>query len=234
MPRCDLTGQQLSSTAAHVVELSSCLPAFYQLLAFSMSIGFHPYTQLPGSPLSCQPATDLWLVPATCARTCNIENASFVAWKISIYKKCCDWLAQVHDLEQQLHDANSNHQALAASNKQLEQQTQSLSEQLQTAQQACQEAQTQLREQQAAFEEESAAMHTLASRHKEERASLESDKQTLNASIQELTRVAEVRLLLPCVCVQTTHVACDACKEFLLCVPAVNTKWAKVRCRITL
>lgn len=99
-------------------------------------------------------------------------------------------------MQQHLHDAGSRNQALAASNKQLEQQTQSLSEQLQAAQQACQEAQTQLRDQQAAFEEESAAMHTLASRHKEERASLESDKQTLNASIQELTGVAEVRFLL--------------------------------------
>lgn len=138
-------------------------------------------------------------------------------------------MAQVHDLEQQLHDANSNHQALAASNKQLEQQTQNLSEQLQTSQQACQEAQTQLRDQHAAFEEESAAMHTLASRHKDERASLENDKQTLNASIQELTRVAEVRLLLSFVSLHATHVACDTCMQFLLCVPAVNTSLAEVR-----
>lgn len=38
-------------------------------------------------------------------------------------------------------------------------------------------------------------MHNLASRHKEERASLEKDKQNLDASIQELLRTAEVRLL---------------------------------------
>lgn len=98
-------------------------------------------------------------------------------------------------MEQQLHDANSNNHAMAATNKQLEQQKQSLSEQLQTAQQACQEAQKQLQEQQAAFEEESASMHNLASRHKEERASLEKDKQNLDASNQELLRTAEVGLL---------------------------------------
>lgn len=98
-------------------------------------------------------------------------------------------------MEQQLHDANNNNLAISAANKHLEQQRQSLSEQLQTAQQACQEAQTQLRDQQAAFEEESASLHNLASRHKEERASLEKDKQNLDASIQELLRTAEVRTI---------------------------------------
>ena len=105
------------------------------------------------------------------------------------------YAAQVHNMEQQLHDANNNNLAMTASNKQLEQQRQSLSEQLQTAQQACQEAQTQLRDQQAAFEEESASMHNLASRHKEERVSLEKDKQNLDASNQELLRTAEVRIV---------------------------------------
>ena len=77
-------------------------------------------------------------------------------------------------MEQQLHDASSRCEALSSSNKQLEQQNQTLAEQ------------------KAAFEEESAFLHTLASRHKEERVSLENDKQNLNALNQELTRKAEV------------------------------------------
>jgi len=52
--------------------------------------------------------------------------------------------------------------------------------------------QTQLKDQKAAFEEESASLHTLVSRHKEERVSLEKDKQALNGLVQELTRKAEV------------------------------------------
>ena len=95
-------------------------------------------------------------------------------------------------MEQQLHGATSQNQTLAASNKQLQHQVQSLSEQLEAAQQSCQASQTQLSNQMAAFEEESAAMHTLASRHKEERVSLENDKQRLDLLVQELTRKAEV------------------------------------------
>ena len=73
---------------------------------------------------------------------------------------------------------------------------QSLSEQLEAAQQSCQDAETQLRNQTAAFEEESASMHTLATRHKEERASLEKDIQTRDALRLELTAKAEVSLFV--------------------------------------
>ena len=101
---------------------------------------------------------------------------------------------QAHELEQQLCDANSQNQSLLAHNKQLQQQRDSLEEQLRRAQKECQDAQTQLQDQKAAFEEESASFHTLASRHKEERASLESAKQALEGLVRELTMKAEVSI----------------------------------------
>lgn len=95
-------------------------------------------------------------------------------------------------MEQQLHDASSQQQALAASCKQLEQQRDRLNDQLQKEQKEKQDAHAQLQEQRASFEEEIASLHTLAGRHKEERASLENDRQTLGGLVQELTRKAEV------------------------------------------
>ena len=103
---------------------------------------------------------------------------------------------QAHGLSQQLNDAQNQQQALATSNKQLEQQNNRLTEQLQKAQKESQDAQHQLQQQSSAFEEELASLHTLASRHKEERVSLENDKQNLNSLVQELTRIAEVECLL--------------------------------------
>lgn len=90
--------------------------------------------------------------------------------------------------------AQSQQQALSASNKQFEQLRDRLSEQLQTAEKERQDAQSQLQEQKATFEEELASLHTLASRHKEERLALEHDKQALAGLVQELTRKAEVSL----------------------------------------
>lgn len=95
-------------------------------------------------------------------------------------------------MEQQLQGARSQQQALSASNKQLEQNRDRLSEQLHTAEKERQDAQSQLQEQKATFEEELASLHTLASRHKEERLALEHDKQALAGLVQELTRKAEV------------------------------------------
>ena len=88
--------------------------------------------------------------------------------------------------------AQSQQQALSASNKRFEQNRDCLSEQLQTAEKERQDAQSQLQEQKATFEEELASLHTLASRHKEERFALEHDKQALAGLVQELTRKAEV------------------------------------------
>lgn len=100
---------------------------------------------------------------------------------------------QAHDLEQQLHDAHSQQQALSASNKQLEQQKDRLDGQLHKAQKECQDARTQLQDSKAAFEEENTSLHSLASRHKEERVSLENDKQALDGLVRELAQKAEVR-----------------------------------------
>lgn len=97
-------------------------------------------------------------------------------------------------MEQQLQGAQSQQQALSASNKQFEQNRVRLSEQLQTAEKERQDAQSQLQEQKSTFEEELASLHTLASRHKEERLALEHDKQALAGLVQELTRKAEVSL----------------------------------------
>lgn len=88
--------------------------------------------------------------------------------------------------------AQSQQLALSASNKQFEQNRDRLIEQLQTAEKERQDAQSQLQEQKTTFEEELASLHTLASRHKEERLALEHDKQALAGLVQELTRKAEV------------------------------------------
>lgn len=117
----------------------------------------------------------------------------------------CPIGVQIYELEQQLHDANSQSQTLSAASRQLQKHNQTLKDQLRTAQQDCQDAQKQLHDHRAAFEEESASMHTLASRLKEERVSLESDKQTLDALVKELTRKAEVSHPDSCVMFSLKH-----------------------------
>ena len=67
-------------------------------------------------------------------------------------------------------------------------------EQLRKAQGECQSAKTHVEQRQAMFEEESSSLHSALSRHKEERAALERDKQALHSFVQELTKKAEVHL----------------------------------------
>ncbi|KAA6416801.1 MAG: hypothetical protein FRX49_13228 [Trebouxia sp. A1-2] len=109
----------------------------------------------------------------------------------SLRQSWADANAKAHELEQQLQGAQSQQLALSASNKQFEQNRDRLIEQLQTAEKERQDAQSQLQEQKTTFEEELASLHTLASRHKEERLALEHDKQALAGLVQELTRKAE-------------------------------------------
>jgi len=124
-----------------------------------------------------------------CACKCILWRQRQVGSQQPIVLSVC----QAHELEQQLQGAQSQQQALSASNKQFEQLRDRLSEQLQTAEKERQDVQSQLQEQKAIFEEELASLHTLASRHKEERLALEHDKQPLSGLVQELTRKAEVR-----------------------------------------
>jgi len=137
---------------------------------------------------------------------------------------------QAHELEQQLQGAQSQQQALSASNKQFEQLRDRLSEQLQTAEKERQDAQSQLQEQKATFEEELASLHTLASRHKEERLALEHDKQALAGLVQELTRKAEVSLASVAACI-----ACCAVNKvaYMNNVAVLQRVWYSTACCCT-
>ena len=97
-------------------------------------------------------------------------------------------------MEHQLQESTSQRQVLEASHEQLQQQKDRLMEQLRKAQGECQSAKTHLEQRQAMFEEESSSLHSALSRHKEERAALERDKQALHSFVQELTKKAEVHL----------------------------------------
>ena len=99
---------------------------------------------------------------------------------------------QVHALEHQLQESSSQRQVLQASHEQLQQQKDRLVEQLHKSQSECQSTKTHLEQRQTMFEQESSSLHSALSRHKEERATLERDKQALHSFVQELTKKAEV------------------------------------------
>lgn len=107
---------------------------------------------------------------------------------------------QVHALEHQLQETSSQRQVLDASHAHFQQQRDRLVEQLRKAQSDCQSTQSLLEQRQALFEEESSSLHTALSRHKDERAALEHDKQGLHSFVQELTKKAEVPIAFTCYC----------------------------------
>ena len=81
---------------------------------------------------------------------------------------------------------------LEDSQERLQQQKSSLIEQLRKAQAECQSTQQYLEQRQGFMEEESSSLQTALSKHKEERAASERDKQALHSLVQELTTKAEV------------------------------------------